>query len=83
MRPVFDADPMTNYTLCLLYIVIGIRNKCVESLIEWIEEGVKKFIPEKIPARYTVVYAEAQLEIAVESNDDWHRNNGIVLVDKM
>jgi hypothetical protein len=53
-----------------LYISVGIKNNCVDSLIEWIEEGLNKFIPDKIPARNTVVHAEAKLEIAVERNDD-------------
>jgi hypothetical protein len=51
-KPLFDAIEISNYIICILHIVIGIGNKLVDCLLEWVEQRVEKLTDEEIALFY-------------------------------
>ena len=46
-RPLFQHVPVYNYILSALHIIIGVRNKLVEQILEWLEDKVEQLTPEE------------------------------------
>jgi hypothetical protein len=71
-RPLFQHVPVYNYILSILLIIIGVGNKFVEQILEWVEDRGEQLTPEEREHRSTLVYAHAQHDFE-EENLFWQR----------
>jgi hypothetical protein len=81
-RPLFQHIPIYNYIISILHIIIGVGNKFVDQLYEWVEERVEQLTAEEREHRNTLVYAQARHEIAEDNLQEWLQNEGVNLVQK-
>lgn len=52
-----------------------------QPILQWVEEGVEKLLPNKVEARNRVLYAMLQLSSAHVDYEAWLENGGILLID--
>jgi hypothetical protein len=81
-RPLFQHIPIYNYIISILHIIIRVGNKFVDQLYEWVEERVEQLTAEEREHRNTLVYAQAQHEIAEDNLQEWLKTEGVNLVQK-
>jgi hypothetical protein len=79
--PIFDAIPIDSYSLCVLQIMIGIRNS-LSILFDWVEWRIEKLTPAEVTHRNTVMYAKAKVQQAKEKCEHWLDNEDVALATK-
>jgi hypothetical protein len=80
-KPLFDAVPISNYTVPVLHLLIGIGNILVDSIFEWVEERVETLTPEEVVAWNNILSADINTENATQEFNLWLENDGIRLTD--
>jgi hypothetical protein len=64
-----------------VHIIIGVGNTFVDSFLEWIEERLDQLHPDKVLARNKSMFAQIQYDTALEENEKWLENDGILFND--
>jgi hypothetical protein len=76
-----DVDPVENFILCVLHIIVGMGNALVEAFLEWVEERVELLQQAEIEASNRVIFASIQFEKEKTCYETWLENDGILLSD--
>ena len=80
--PLLDAVPIEDYIIPILHILIGMGNRLIGSIFEWIKARVEKRSPQQIAITNLVYGAQLNYNRASEDFNAWIERDGILLTEK-
>jgi len=80
--PLFDSVPLDDYVVPVLHILIGVGNRLLNSVFEWIKERIEKRSDQHKEISNLIHAARLNLETATENFNSWIQQQGILLTEK-
>jgi hypothetical protein len=81
-KPLLDAVPIEDYVIPILHILIGMGNRLIASVFEWIKARVEKWSPQQIAITNLIYGAQLNYDRASEDFNTWIEQDGILLTEK-